>query len=337
MTTGLVLGKFAPLHRGHQLLFDIAMKENDRVVAIIYDSPEVTNIPLQVRSGWIKQLYPTVEVIEAWDGPSEVGDTPGIKSQHEAYLKKLLAYHTIDAFYSSEFYGEHVSEALGAIDRRIDPDRIRIPISGTALRKNAFVWREFVDPIVYRNLVTKVVFLGAPSTGKSTLAQEIALLRGTVWMPEYGREYWEKHQVDRRLTLDQLVEIAETHIDQEDQIILQAKGEIFIDTNAITTYLFSLYYHGVAHPRLAELARQAPQRYDLTLLCEDDIPYDDTWDRSGAVQRTVFQKRIRADLLERKIPFFTLRGSIHDRTSALLRILDRFTPYTNLGDLVNET
>ena len=164
MTTGLVLGKFAPLHRGHQLLFDIALKENDRVIAIIYDSPEVTNIPLPIRSGWIKQLYPTVQVIEAWDGPTEVGDTPEINSRHEAYLKKLLAGHIINAFYSSEFYGEHVSQALGAIDRRIDPNRSRIPISGTALRKNAFVWREFVDSIVYRDLVTKVVFLGAPST-----------------------------------------------------------------------------------------------------------------------------------------------------------------------------
>ena len=337
MTTGLVLGKFAPLHRGHQLLFDIALKENDRVIAIIYDSPEVTNIPLPVRSGWIKQLYPTVQVIEAWDGPTEVGDTPEIKSRHEAYLKKLLAGHIINAFYSSEFYGEHVSQALGAIDRRIDPNRSRIPISGTALRKNAFVWREFVDSIVYRDLVTKVVFLGAPSTGKTTLAREMALLRDTVWMPEYGREYWEKYQVERRLTLDQLVEIAETHIEREDDLISQAKGELFIDTNALTTYLFSLYYHGVAHPRLTELARQAPQRYDLTFLCDDDIPFDDTWDRSGAVQRAVFQKRIRADLLERKVPFFTLRGSISDRTSTLVGILDRFTPYTNLGELVNQT
>ncbi len=38
----------------------------------------------------------------------------------------------------------------------------------------------------------------------------------TTWMPEYGREYWEKNQKDRRLTSEQLVEIAEGHIQRED-------------------------------------------------------------------------------------------------------------------------
>ena len=30
-------------------------------------------------------------------------------------------------------------------------------------------------------------------------------------MPEYGREYWEAHQSQRRLTLAQLVEVAQGH------------------------------------------------------------------------------------------------------------------------------
>jgi hypothetical protein len=57
--------------------------------------------------------------------------------------------------------------------------------------------------------------VGAPSTGKSTLAQQAAGAFMTEWVPEYGREYWEKHQVDRRLSAAQLVEIAEGHRDRE--------------------------------------------------------------------------------------------------------------------------
>ena len=48
-------------------------------------------------------------------------------------------------------------------------------------------------------------------------------------------------------------------------------------------------------------------RDDLAFLCDSDIPYDDTWDRSGAVNRDVFQKQIVADLISRKVPFITLR------------------------------
>jgi HTH-type transcriptional repressor of NAD biosynthesis genes len=34
---GLTLGKFAPLHKGHQLLIETALSEMDEVLAIIYD------------------------------------------------------------------------------------------------------------------------------------------------------------------------------------------------------------------------------------------------------------------------------------------------------------
>jgi NadR type nicotinamide-nucleotide adenylyltransferase len=211
MKTGLTLGKFAPLHRGHQLLIEKALQENDHVIVMIYDCPETTTIPLPIRAGWIRRLYPAVEVIEAWDGPREVGDTPEIKRGHESYILDTLAGRKVDAFYSSEFYGEHVSQALGALDRRIDPGRFAIPVSGTVVREKPFAHRRFIHPVVYRDLVTKVVFLGAPSTGKTTLAEAMAREFGTAWLPEYGREYWETHQVDRRLTPEQLVEIADGH------------------------------------------------------------------------------------------------------------------------------
>ena len=46
MRTGLVLGKFAPLHKGHQLLIDTAVEENEKVIVMIYDAPDVTSVSL---------------------------------------------------------------------------------------------------------------------------------------------------------------------------------------------------------------------------------------------------------------------------------------------------
>lgn len=327
MTTGLVLGKFAPLHKGHQLLIDIASAENDRVIVIIYDAPATTPIPLPIRSRWIKTLYPDVQVIEAWDGPVEIGNTPEIKKMHEDYLLKILHGTVISAFYSSEFYGEHVSEALGAQDRRIDPDREGFPISATAIRRDTYANRQYLDPVVYRDLITKVVFLGAPSTGKTSLVRELANARGTVWMPEYGREYWDAHQNKRRLTPEQLVDIAEGHREREDALVLDARREIFIDTDATSTFMFSMYYHDKALPRLAELARATLSRYDIFFLCGTDIPYDETWDRSGDANRQVFQQQIKADLLNRRIPFIMLMGTLDTRMQNIadvLRSFDRF-------------
>lgn len=333
MRRGLTVGKFAPLHAGHQLLIETALHEVEQLLVVIYDCPETTRVPLPIRAAWLRNIYPQIHVIEAWDGPTEVGDTPEIKQLHETYIINRLGIHDISHFYSSEFYGEHMSQALGAVNRLVDPDRGRVPISGTLVRADPARYRAFLHPSVYRDLICNIVLLGAPSTGKTTLAQRLAEAYNTVWMPEYGREYWEMYQSARRLSLTQLVEIAEGHLEREERRLLEADRYLFTDTNALTTAMFSRDYHGTIHPRLAELARKAATRYDLVLLCEDDIPYADTWDRSGAVQREIFQKRIIADLIERKIPFLRVRGDVQQRVDQVRSLLERCQKYQNLFDV----
>jgi len=170
--------------------------------------------------------------------------------------------------------------------------------------------------------IIKVAFLGAPSTGKSSICKALAQKYGTVWMPEYGREYWIEHQQDRRLTPEQLVEIAEGHIEREDRLLVDAHRFLFVDTEAIITYHFALDYHGDAHPRLKELAIAAETRYERFFLCADDIPYEDTWERSGLQHRADFQRQIREDLVQRGLSFIALSGSLQERVRKASSILD---------------
>jgi NadR type nicotinamide-nucleotide adenylyltransferase len=318
---GLTLGKFAPLHRGHQHVIETALSETDHLIVLIYGCPEGTDIPLGVRAGWLRALYPQVEVIEAADGPSVVGTDPEVTGAHDAYILRVLGGRRVTHFYSSEFYGAHVSRALGAEDRRVDPERTRFPISGTLLRESPYPHRQWLAPGVYRDLICNVVFLGAPSTGKTTLCQALARRYRTRWMPEYGREYWETYQRDRRLSPEQLVEIAEGHLEREEQLLLDADRYLFTDTNALTTLLFARYYHGRALPRLEKLADAATDRYSTTFLCADDIPYEDTWDRSGEVNRREFQEQTRDELQRRGIAFTELTGSIEQRVAAVAGVL----------------
>lgn len=85
-------------------------------------------------------------------------------------------------------------------------------------------------------------------------------------------------------------------------------------------------------PRLVELAQQAARRYDLVFLCDTDIPFDDTWDRSGDVNREVMQRRIVSDLVLRRIPYFIVRGDLEERIATVKRVLARYQKYMNPVD-----
>ena len=50
---GFTLGKFAPLHKAHQYMIELAIKEMDEVIVMIYDT-DVIEMPLTVRTEWIK-------------------------------------------------------------------------------------------------------------------------------------------------------------------------------------------------------------------------------------------------------------------------------------------
>lgn len=320
---GLTLGKFAPFHKGHQLVLDTALRECDAVTCLVYDSPRVTDIPLEVRAGWIRTLYPRVQVMEVRGGPSEVGYTRDIESKHERYVIETLGIRHVDRFYSSEPYGAHMSRALGAVDRRVDEGRARVPIEGAAIRADPYANRGFLDPVVYRDHLTTAVFLGAPCTGKTTLASHLARDLGTAWMPEYGREYWERHQVDRRLTPGQLLEIARGHLEREDAGIMEARRIFLVDTNALATAVFARYYHGSVDERIETIAAACAKRYDLVFLCGDEYPYQDSWDRSGPVNRATMQRLIVEDLRARGIAAIPLSGSIAARAREAKERLDR--------------
>lgn len=327
-TLGLTLGKFAPLHKGHQLMIETALQEVDELIVVIYDT-EVTPIPLHIRAGWIRKLYPAVRVIEAWDGPDGYSNEREHEIREEQYILGLLNGEQVTHFYSSEFYGEHMSLALGAVDRRVDEKRTIVPISATMIRSNPYKHREFLSDVVYRDLIAKIVFVGAMSTGKSTITEALASRYQTTFASEYGRDYWAEHQVDRRIGLAAFDEIAAGHIEREEQALLEANRYLFVDTNAITTYMYALDYHGLAPELLTRLALENAQRYDLFFLCDDDIPYDDTWDRSGDQKRHIFHKQIVADLKVRRIPYITLRGSLEERMKRVDEVLAEFRPYSN--------
>ena len=178
------------------------------------------------------------------------------------------------------------------------------------------------------NSVKRVVFLGAPSTGKTTIAELVAERYDTQFVAEYGREYWLQHQQDRLLSQEQLLHIAEEQIRQEDEAIKQANEFLIVDTNALTTWHFAHDYYGCAHPKLDKLADESKERFDIVFLCKADIPFEDTWERSGNVKRDEFQAFITNELKQRNIAYTELSGSVEERFLQVSKTLNASLPST---------
>ena len=170
-------------------------------------------------------------------------------------------------------------------------------------------------------MIKKIVFLGGPSTGKTTLCEILADELNTITVPEYGRDYWSQHQVNRRLSSEQLLHIAQTQNQWEDLATPKANRYLFCDTSAFTTWHFAMHYHQIALPELEQLAKACWQRYDLVVLCDDDIPYDDTWERSGDANRREFQAFNRQYLKKHGIKYILATGNIAQRKQTVLKSL----------------
>jgi len=155
-TKGLLIGKFAPLHRGHQSLIEVALSEVDELIIFIYDCPETTNIPLRVRKNWLETLYPKAKVVEIYNGPKILGKTPDIMNLHSNHILenlKKINEDKITHFFSNEFYGEHMGKVLNCINRQVDINKEKYNVSGTLIRNDIEKYKEFVDEMVYKDLL----------------------------------------------------------------------------------------------------------------------------------------------------------------------------------------
>lgn len=319
---GLVVGKFAPLHSGHQLVLDTADNESDDLTVLVYSVPDFPAMPSVMRAEWVRRLYPDARVLVPEDPPPN--DAPD--RTHQAYVAAFLrdAGIEVDAVFTSEAYGDNLATVLTGVGRPVrhrlvDMARSTFPISGREIRADVHSHRAWLDPAVYADFVELVVLLGAESTGKSTLAAALAEAFATTSVAEFGREVWEEQH--GKLTLDDYVHIATRHRELEDEAMLDANRYVFVDTNALTTMLLCYAYEGHGLPALTELARSAERRYAHVFLCADDIPFEQDGWRDDEAWRSRAQGLVRFDLAARGIEYVEIGGPLDDRINQISSVL----------------
>lgn len=148
---GFTIGKFAPLHKGHQLVLETALKEMDEVYCVIYDT-DIIDIDVKQRAEWIKKLYPKVHILYAYDSPKQYGlDEKSVNIQMK-YLSNLIKEIPVTHFYSSEPYGEKVADYLKIKNRTVDLEKKSIPVNATIIRDNYEDNKNYLENLVYLTL-----------------------------------------------------------------------------------------------------------------------------------------------------------------------------------------
>lgn len=326
MDRGLIVGKFMPLHRGHQLLIESALSQVDDLSIVVYDSkPEgvYPSMPIEKRIQWIATLYPQVENIIARRDPLEgsvmTQDERDEPKWAQTYADDLNFLGSFDRVFSSEAYGGPFADALGAKSIIVDAARTMLPISGTEIRENVYDHRGWLDPVVYRSLIQKVVFVGTESAGKSTLARTMAEELDTLWVHEYGRELWEAQNLTG--SFHDLWKIGQNHYRREEAAMLHSREFLFCDTNPWTTLQWSLMYNGTADARLIDLVERTKNEY-IWILCDNDFDWvnDGMRELKGEKSKD-FQNQI-IENLDALVPVhFKVSGSIENRVETVKQLL----------------
>ena len=154
MKTGFTIGKFAPFHKGHEFLIETALNEVDELYVVVYDTPKL-DIDIDTKINWIKDRYPGVKIIKAFDSPKQYGlDQDSVKVQME-YLEKQLGEVKPNVFYSSELYGEEVAKWMNIPHRMVDLERKNVPIGASKIRKDVEGNKQFLNDEVYSDLINK--------------------------------------------------------------------------------------------------------------------------------------------------------------------------------------
>ena len=169
--------------------------------------------------------------------------------------------------------------------------------------------------------VKKIIITGPESTGKTTLAKQLAKEFSTSWIPEYARNYIEK--LNRNYTLKDLVKIAEKQRKIHRSIENSKENLIFFDTGLIITKIWFLEIYKTYPDWIDTFLSE--QKNTTYILCKPDIEWkSDSVRENGGKQRQYLYNRYKEEIMKYNFPFFEIEGTGNLRFLLAKKLLKTF-------------
>jgi nicotinamide riboside kinase len=345
----LVIGKFYPPHNGHLALIQRAAARSTHLAVIVMAS-QLESIPLSDRVDWLREDTAALDNVTVLGIPSdapvdyeaEIAWVANVEAMRAAL--RLSNIHRIDAVFGAEPY---VTELAARFDATpVLDDRAILPMSGTAARADLAAEWMSLPPATRRGLATRVIVVGAESTGTTTLTTALvdhyrSRFPDIRFVEEYGRTFTyelfdrtfaEAHEAlantlaesldaqPQSITMDDLVwtadhfELIANHQTELENAAAEACPLVIADTDAFATAVWERRYLGEdSHGATLEAGPLLPRR-DLYLITDHvGVPFkQDGW-RDGEHIRADMTRWFIDGLTERGAPWVLLRGSREER------------------------
>lgn len=168
--------------------------------------------------------------------------------------------------------------------------------------------------------IKRIAITGPECTGKSKLAEELALHFDTVYVPEYARAYVDN--LCRPYQEFDILHIAKKQLESEERLVHKANHFLFCDTDLIVCKVWSEYIYGRCDRWINNKIES--HRYDLYLLTDIDIPWEDDPLREHPLKRKELFELYLKELKTHKFPFFIISGMNKDRTDSAISNIVKF-------------
>ncbi|GBF50811.1 putative nicotinamide-nucleotide adenylyltransferase [Leptospira ryugenii] len=317
---GFILGKFYPPHNGHLHLIREAKKLCDRLTVLLAALPTET-IPGILRYECLQNLVndPKIRVLFIEN------ENPQYPEEHSNFWMiwkqtiESAVKEKIDVVFTSENYGEPLSKVLSAEHVCVDLERQTFPISATKIRNEPSQYWNFIPALLKPFFLKRIVLTGTESVGKSTLSQILAKHFQTLCIPEFARTYLDEK--GRYVIYEDILEIGKGHLISEIQAAQSANRILFLDTDHITTKIYSEHYFQNCPEPIRKLAHGL--HYDHSLFLDIDVPWVEDPQRDLGDLREVMKQKFLEEMKLRNRSFTLVQGNFKEREKQAISIVER--------------
>ncbi len=325
--SGLVFGKFMPMHEGHVNLLNFASNSTQRLTILVGTMPHEP-IPGEIRFQWVKKQFPNANVIHQNEVlPQDPSEHPDFWNIWKENIKGHCPNEEFDVLFGSEDYGWKMAEVLGITYIPVDRVRDLVPISGTEMRTKPMKNWDYLPNVVRPYFLKRVAIVGPESTGKSTLTKKLAEYYETAFVGEYARSLLDEYVAHKgyqpgEVRYEDIPTIARGQCATEDSLAYRANRVLFCDTELLTTVFWSDHYFKKCPEWIEHEAQK--RKYDLYILLEPDISNVDDTERpmTDVLDRQNYAAWWEQTLTKKGDPFIKVKGNWNERMAKSVKAID---------------